>query len=66
MAAPKRPTHVVVHGRLYLAVKGKLEHIKKGTQLTLTEKQAEGLGKRARSLKDDATLDLEPVEDASK
>lgn len=59
MAAPKRPTHVVEHKRLFLAVKGKLEHVEKGTQLTLTEKQASGLGPRVRSLKDAPLLDLE-------
>jgi len=64
MAAPKRPTHVVEHKRLYLAVKGKLSHIEKGTQLTLTEKQAAGLGRRVRSLKDDPMLDLEAEAEA--
>ena len=59
MAAPKRPTHVVEHGRLYIAVDGKIQHVEKGTQLTLNEKQAKGLGPRVRSLKDVGSLDLE-------
>lgn len=59
MAAPKRSTHVVEHKRLYLAVDGKVQHVEKGTQLTLNEKQARGLGARVRSLKDASSLDLE-------
>ena len=58
MAAPKRPTHVVAHKRLYLAVEGKLEHFPEGRQLTLTTKQAEKMGKRVTSLKSEGTTDL--------
>lgn len=64
MAAPKRPTHIVNHGRLYLSVNGKLEHIKKGSQLTLTEKQAKGLGVRVTSLSGKPSIELNS--DASK
>ena len=58
MAAPKRPTHVVAHKRLYLAVEGKLEHFPEGRQLTLTDKQAKKMGKRVASLKSEGTTDL--------
>ena len=44
MAAPKKPTHVVEHGKLYMAVNGKLQHVAKGTQLVLSDDQARGLG----------------------
>lgn len=64
MAASKKPTHVVGHRRLYLAVKGKMEHVAKGTQLALTEDQAKGLGRKVSSLSGVKSLDLEP--DASK
>ena len=46
MAAPKKPTHVVEHGKLYMAVNGKLQHVAKGTQLVLSADQANGLGAR--------------------
>lgn len=55
MAAPKRPTHIVVHKRLYMAVQGKMEHIPEGRQLTLTEKQAKGLGRRVKAFGGDTT-----------
>ena len=58
MAAPKRPTHVVAHKRLYLAVEGKLQHFPEGRQLTLTVKQAQKMGKRVNSLKSEGTTDL--------
>lgn len=43
MANTKKPTHVVTHGRLYMMQNGKLEHVEKGTELTLTANQAESL-----------------------
>lgn len=59
MAAPKRPTHVVVHKRLYMAGgKGELTHFPAGTQLTLSDKQAQKMGKRVKSMKDADTVDL--------
>ena len=58
MAAPKKPTHRVAHPRLFLAVEGKLQAMPVGHQLTLTDKQAKGLGLRVQSLKDSGTSDL--------
>ncbi len=63
MAAAKKATHVVTHKRLYLAVKGKLQHIKPGSNLTLSAKQAEKMGGRVQSLSDAATTDLTKAED---
>lgn len=50
MAASKKPTHVVRHKRLYLAVNGVLKHIPKGSELALTPKQAKGLGRRVAKI----------------
>lgn len=36
----KQATHTVVHGNLYLAVDGKLQHIPAGTQVILSKEQA--------------------------
>ena len=67
MAAPKRPTHVVVHKRLYMkGDKGKLAHFPAGTQLTLSEDQAKKMGKMVKSLKDGDTVDLTPTADDAK
>ena len=44
MAAPKRPTHVVVKAGLYYTPKE--GEMKIGTQMVLTDKQAEKLVKR--------------------
>ena len=60
MAASKKSTHTVKHRRLYLAVKGKMEHVAEGTQLALTEDQAKGLGRKVSSLSGVKSLDLEP------
>lgn len=47
MAAPKKPTHVVIHDSLYLAGKnGKPELNPKGKALTLSAKQAEKMIER--------------------
>lgn len=69
MAAPKRPTHVVTHKNLYLAVKGKLQKQEIGTQLTLSDKQAEKMGAKVASIKEAKTLDLtkdEPEKETKK
>lgn len=58
MAAPKRPTHEVVHGKLYMAVDGVLQHVKKGTPLVLTEDQVKSLGKKVKVLGEEETVDL--------
>lgn len=64
MAAPKRPTHVVVHKRLYMkGEKGKLVHFPAGTQLTLSDEQAKKMGKMVKSLKDGETVDLTSEDD---
>lgn len=41
MAASKKPTHVVTHDGLYLAIGGPLKLYPRGTTLTLTGKQGE-------------------------
>lgn len=51
-------THIVKHRRLYLAVDGELQHFPEGKQLTLTKEQAEKLGGRVASLKDEAPVNL--------
>ena len=56
--ANKKPTHVVVHKKLYLAVGGKLQQVKVGTQLTLSEEQANRLGKKVMSIKESKTIDM--------
>ncbi len=43
-----KSTHVVVHPKQYLAVKGKLQHVPKGTEVTLAAKHGESLAKRGR------------------
>ena len=58
MAAPKRPTHVVKHERLYLAVDGKLQHFPEGKQLVLNAKQAAKASKHVVPLKSAGTIDL--------
>lgn len=65
MATSKKPTHVVQHKRLYLAVKGKLQHVPEGSQLSLTSESAKKLGKRVKPLSVN-TVDLTketPVDD---
>lgn len=57
----KQPTHVVKHKRLYLAVDGVLTHMPEGKQLTLTAKQAKGLGKRVAPIGDGEVADLTPA-----
>ena len=58
MAAPKRPTHVVVHKKLYLMAEGKLQHIKAGSELVLDEKTAKELGKKIKKMGEEETIDL--------
>ena len=53
-----KATHVVTHKRLYMAVKGKLEHFPVGTPLTLTAKQERLQGGRVAPLGDKETVDL--------
>lgn len=43
---------VVVHPKLYLAVKGKKTHVEAGSELTVTTEQAKSLGKKVASLAD--------------
>ena len=52
--AEEKMTHEVVHGKLYLAVEKKLQHVPKGTQLALDAKVASGLGDRVLSLAEKA------------
>ncbi len=41
MAKNGKATHVVTHDSWYLRVEGKMQEVKRGTELTLTKKQAE-------------------------
>ena len=50
MPAPKKATHVVAHPKLFMAVDGKLQHVPKGTEITLTSTQAKGLVAKGRVL----------------
>lgn len=54
MANVKR---IVAHPKLYLRVEGKLQHIPKGTELTLTKEQAESLGAKVLDPKEAKKLD---------
>jgi negative regulator of genetic competence, sporulation and motility len=42
--AEKKVTRIVAHPKLYLSVGGKLQHVKKGTEVTVTKSQAEEMG----------------------
>lgn len=44
MAKEKIVKRIVVHPKLYMAVEGKLQHVKVGTELKLSASQAERLG----------------------
>ena len=44
----KKPTTVIVHGRLYLQDEGALRHFEKGSFVTLTSEQAKKLGDKAK------------------
>ena len=58
MAAPKKATHVVEHKKLYLAVKGKLQHVPAGTEIALDEKAAGQMGKKVLKLGEKKAVDL--------
>jgi len=58
MAAPKRPTHVVTHKKLYLMSDGKLQHMAEGTELVLDAKVAKSLGNKVKKLGEGKTVDL--------
>ena len=56
--AEKKPTHEIVHPKLYLMVKGKMTHVKKGSQVYMTEEAAEGLGARVCKIGEKPVVDL--------
>ena len=58
MAVEKQPTHTVTHKRFYLAVEGKLQHIKEGSALVLSPKQAKGYGRRVKAISAGTVKDL--------
>lgn len=58
MSEEKKPTHVVVHPKLTLRAGGKLQRLKVGSQIHLTEAQAEKMGDRVKPLVEGETLDL--------
>ena len=53
-----KKNYIVDHPRTYLAVDGKLQHVPKGTPLTLTDDQAKGLGKRVVPAGQEQAVDL--------
>lgn len=58
MSAPKRSTHVVIHPKLYMAVEGKLQHVKKGSELILSDKVAKKLGSKVGVMGEGKTIDM--------
>ena len=49
----------MVHAKQYLRVNDKLQKVPQGTQIALTEKQAEGLGDRVKKIgQENKTVDL--------
>lgn len=51
MAAKKTVKRVVSHPKLFMRVDGKTVHVEKGTELTLTEDQAEKLEAKLEPVK---------------
>lgn len=62
MGAQKKPTHEVVHGKLYSGRSGVMMHVPKGTQYTLTEKQALKFGGKVKPIGDVDVIDATPEE----
>lgn len=61
--APKRPTHEMIHARRYLSVEGedgkrKLQHVPKGTLLSLSNKEAKRMGNTVRPLSERKAVDM--------
>ncbi len=56
--ATKKPTHVVMHRKLYLSVGGKLQHVKQGTGLSLDAKTAKALGGKVKPIVEGESVDL--------
>jgi len=56
---------IVSHPRLFLSVKGKLQHVEKGTELTLTAEQAKKLGSKVQDPAQIKKLNASGVEDAA-
>ena len=54
--AKSAPTHRVVHPKLYLAVAGKLQKVKVGTPLALTDEEAEKYGAKVEKIVNIPTL----------
>ena len=54
--AKSAPTHKVVHPKLYLAVKGKMQKIEVGTPLSLTDAQAKAFGSKVEKIVNIPTL----------
>lgn len=63
----KTVERVVTHPKLYLAVKGKLQHIKAGTKITVTEDQLKGgLGRKTADPSTGETVDVSVTPEAVK
>ena len=57
MAKEKTVKRIVAHPKLYMRVDGKLQHIPKGTELTLTEGKAKDMGAKVLDPKEAKKLD---------
>ena len=47
----------VIHPKLYMVIGGKLQHVKPGTQLSLTDKQIKSLSKKVEIIDDAEIVD---------
>lgn len=56
MANPNK--YIVQHERLFLAVNGQQQHVKKGTILTLSKAVADSLGAKVNAFDESKSLDL--------
>lgn len=62
--AAKKVKRVVTHDKLYMRVDGKTVHVAKGTELSLTEEQAERLGKKVADAKKAASVTADSKEES--
>lgn len=55
--ADEKMKRIVAHPKLYMRVEGKLQHIPKGTEVTVTKMQCEALGKKLMDPAEQKKLD---------
>lgn len=64
MGAPKKATHTVVHPKLYMKTgNGSSRHIEAGTEITLSEDQAQKLGNKVLKIGVKKSVDLTAKDD---